>query len=201
MTQENRSSRKGYYLTRIDQLMRYDLSPHEITTRMLRDHDDDPRLTRSRVAKMIKAIASRANQQRSEEDTEAEKFKLGQTFKRLMKDAAINGDTANAVNAGREYGKLLDLYPKSDRGGVYDMFELAKIAAEQATPLMEHKSDKPKQLGIAPDPFEEQPIPTMEAVSHEVETTEEEEGKIEEPAKSDSLLKPPAPGPKRVSFG
>jgi len=182
--------------------MRYDLSPHEIIARMLRENEDDENLKSASVATMIKSIASRVNKQRSEEDTDAEKFRLGETFKRLMQDAAISGDTANAVNAGREYGKLLDLYPKSDRGGVGDLLELAKIAAEQVTPLVESNgsSDKPKELGLSPDPYEDQPVPNMDAVSHEAETTEDEEGDIEPAPKSESLLDPPT-GPKRMSFG
>ncbi len=149
---------------------------------------------------MIKLIADRANSQRSEDDTEAEKFRLGQTFKRLMQDAAVNGDTANAISAGREFGKLLDLYPKADRGSVGDLLSLAKIAAEQEHPVIEAADAKPQRLGVASDPYDEQPVPKMEAVSEEPKGDEEEKV-VEPPPRSKTLLDPPAPGPKRMSFG
>jgi hypothetical protein len=160
----------SYYALEIEKFLRYGLSELEILERMVFDHGDegdggDPKLSRNRVKRLFRVVARRLKIDEPGADVQLERAKLSTFMMQLAKDAAVKGDVANAANAAREFGKLLDLYPTRDKGAGKSLQELMALASAVNADgrVIERANDAAPKLQLAEDPYEGESdaLPTM----------------------------------------
>lgn len=143
---------------------------------MVFEHGDereggDPRLNRARIKRIIRVVVKRLVIDAPGQDVQLERAKLSTFMMQLARDAAGKGDVANAANAAREYGKLLDLYPTKDKGAGKNLMELMALAAAVNSDgrMIARAHDATPRLQLADDPYEGQSedVPTMPEPVHD----------------------------------